>query len=86
MNLEDWPDPSWADSLPCSPDSWSSRIIRWEESRDDYHAGRLSPTGLKFLCDVTRPEWKMIFLAWKERRICYIWLCNQHAIAHGFLW
>jgi len=37
-------------------------------------------------CDKSRPEWDSILQRWREHQLVCIWLCEQHALEHGFVW
>lgn len=83
------PDPewlTWVNSLKCGPDPpWSDKVIYWLPSGDDYKIEYI-PLGFpKPWCDASRPDWQAIYQEWSKRKRLYIWLCERHAVAYGFL-
>lgn len=82
-----WPDPTWGNSLKCAPGPpWADKVIYWPSSGEDFKIEDIPDGRVRPWCDLNRPEWDLLFQEWKEGRYSYLWLCKQHAFAHGFLW
>jgi hypothetical protein len=80
---ESWLEVPNVDALKCST-PWAEKVIYWPVSGHEFVIERLS--GPRPRCDVSRPDWEIIWKEWKERKRRYIHLCQDHAVYRGFLW
>jgi hypothetical protein len=60
-------------------------VVYWLPSGDS-KANLLLAGQRRPQCDRGRPDWVDIVRRWKERQLVCIWLCEEHALEHGFVW
>jgi len=84
----DPPDPEWQalfDSIVCGPDApWADKVVYRPLLSDECRSESLG--SLRMKCDAGRDEWESIRRDWKDGKVRYVYLCQNHAYGYGILW